>query len=140
MQRVHLRIREALIVSPSRLINFEKSFGGSLVLDAFQGLLQGFLAPEGELIDRIVGLYVRLSWNELEKVDLHRHIIYQNDPLTKPDFILVFPDPYLRPCRRQGHRRLPRHHPEPQGPSYMAIINTKMILCDLVFSKIDRHF
>ena len=42
--------------------------------------------------------------------------------------MLVFPDPYLQPCRRQGLRRLPRHHPEPQGPFYMSIIYIKMIL------------
>ena len=87
----------------------------------------------------MVWFNVRLSWNELENVDLHRHIIYQNDPLTKPDFMPVFPDPYLRHRRRQGHRRLSRHHPEPQGPSYMAIINIKMILWPC-FSKTDRHY
>ena len=59
---------------------------------------------------------------------LYRHVTYQNDPLTKPDFTLVFPDPYLRPCRRQGRRRLPPHHHEPQGPSYMFILYIKMIL------------
>ena len=90
-----------------------------------------FLAPEGELLKCMVWFNVRLSWNELENVDLQRHIIYQNDPLTKPDFMPVFPDPYLRHRRRQGHRRLSRHHPEPQGPSYMAIINIKMILWSL---------
>ena len=70
----------------------------------------------------------RLLCNELENVDLHRHIIYQNDPLTKPDFMLVFPDPYPQPRRRQGRRRLPHQHHEPQGPPYMAILYIKMIL------------
>ena len=69
-----------------------------------------------------------LSWNELENVDLHRHITYQNDHLPKPDFMQLLPDPYLPPCRRQGLGRLPRHHPEPQGPPYSDLSYLKKIL------------
>ena len=41
--------------------------------------------------------------------------IYQNDPLTKPDLMVMVPDPYRRRRRRQARRRLPRHPPDPQG-------------------------
>ena len=56
-----------------------------------------------------------LLWNELENIDLHRHIIYQNDPMTKPDFMVMVTDLYRRRRRRQGRRRLPCHPPDPQG-------------------------
>ena len=59
-------------------------------------------------------------WNELKIVDLYWHIIYQNDPMTKPDFMVMVPDLYRRRRRRQGRRRLPRHPPEPQGHLFCA--------------------
>ena len=76
-----------------------------------------FLPPEGEVLIRIVGLYVRLSWNELENVDLYRlrHVIYQNDPMAKPDFMVMVQDFYRRRRRRQARRRVPCHPPDPQG-------------------------
>ena len=37
-------------------------------------------------------------------------------------------DPYIQPRRSQGHRRLPRYHPEPQGPSYIHNLYIKMTL------------
>ena len=70
----------------------------------------------------------RLSWNELENVDLHRHIINQNDPMTKPDLMVMVPDLYRRRRRRQGRRRLPRHLPESQGRPYCDISYLKKIL------------
>ena len=54
-------------------------------------------------------------WNDSENVDLHRHIIYQNDPMAKPDFMVIVPDLYRRRRRRQARRRLPSLPPEPQG-------------------------
>ena len=59
----------------------------------------------------------------LKCFDLHRHIIYQNDPMTKPDFMVMVPDLYRRRRRRQGHRRLPRHPPEPQGHLFCTFAN-----------------
>ena len=66
-----------------------------------------------------------LLWNELENVDLYRHIIYQNDPMAKPDFVGMVPDLYRRrrrrqarrrqARRRQARRRVPCHPPDPQG-------------------------
>ena len=47
--------------------------------------------------------------------DLHRHIIYQNDPMAKPDFMGMVPDLHRRRRRRQARRRLPSLPPEPQG-------------------------
>ena len=74
-----------------------------------------FLPPEGEVFIRGVRLCCEQLWNELENVHLHRHIIYQNDPMAKPDFMAMVPDLYRRRRRRQGRRRVPRHPPEPQG-------------------------
>ena len=54
-------------------------------------------------------------WNDLENVDLHRHIIYQNDPMAKPNLMVMVPDLYHRRRRRQALRRLPSLPPEPQG-------------------------
>ena len=53
--------------------------------------------------------------NDSENVDLHRHFIYQNDPMAKPDFMVIVPDLYRRRRRRQARRRLPSLPPEPQG-------------------------
>ena len=64
---------------------------------------------------RGVRLWCLLLLNDSENVDLHRHIIYQNDPMAKPDFMVIVPDLYRRRRRRQGRRRVPRHPPEPQG-------------------------
>ena len=36
---------------------------------------------------------------------LYGHIIHQNNPLIKPDFMLVFSDPYLRPCLFKKRQR-----------------------------------
>ena len=64
-------------------------------------------------------------WERVElQVFLHRHIIYQNDPVVDPDFLGMVPDLY---GRRQGHQRLPYHHHEPRGPSYITILYNKMI-------------
>ena len=63
---------------------------------------------------RVLGLWL-LFWYVLKHVDLYRHIIYQNDPLAKPDFMVMVPDFYRRRRRRQARRRLPRHPHEPQG-------------------------
>ena len=73
-----------------------------------------FLPPEGEVLVRGVGLWL-VVWNDSENVDLHRHIIYQNDPMAKPDFMVIDPDLYRRRRRRQARRRLPSLPPEPQG-------------------------
>ena len=90
-------------------------------------ILAFFLPPEGEVLKCFCNMG-RLSGNELENVDLHRHIIYQNDPLTKPDLMVMVPDLYRRRRRRQGRRRLPRHHLEPHRPSYIDNLYIKMIL------------
>ena len=74
-----------------------------------------FLPPEGEVLVRGVGLCWLLVWNDSENVDLHRHIIYQNDPMAKPDFMVMVPDLHRRRRRRQARRRLPSLPPEPQG-------------------------
>ena len=54
-------------------------------------------------------------WNDSENVDLYRHIIYQNDPLVKPDLMVKVADLYRRRRRHQARRRGPRHPPDPQG-------------------------
>ena len=36
---------------------------------------------------------VQTFWNDSEDVDLHGHIIYQNDPKAKLDFMVMVPDP-----------------------------------------------
>ena len=72
-----------------------------------------FLPPEGEVLFRVVGLWCLLLLNDSENVDLHRHIIYQNDPMAKPDFMVMVPDLYRR--RRQARRRLPSLPQGPQG-------------------------
>ena len=77
-------------------------------------LFEDFLPPEGEVLVRGVRLYWLLLWNDSENVDLHRHIIYQNDPMAKPDFMVIVPDLYRRRRRRQARRRVPRHPPDPQ--------------------------
>ena len=51
----------------------------------------------------------------LKRFDLHRHIMYQNDPMAKPDFMVMVPDLYRRRRRRQARRRVPPDPPEPQG-------------------------
>ena len=76
-----------------------------------------FLAPEGELLKCFCDMGL-LSDNDLENVDLHRHIIYQNDPLTKPDFMVMVPDLYGRRHRRQARRCLPSHPPDPHRHLY----------------------
>ena len=58
---------------------------------------------------------VKLCGNGLKYADLHGHIIYQNDPMAKPDFIVMVPELYRRRCRRQARRRLHSLPPEPQG-------------------------
>ena len=45
----------------------------------------------------------------------YRHIIYQNDPMVKPDLMVMVPDLYRRRRRRQARRRHPSLPPEPQG-------------------------
>ena len=87
-----------------------------------------FLPPEGEVLEYLGGTLLRQVVNFLKDVDLHRHIIYQNDPMAKPDFMVIVPDVYRRRPRRQGRRGLPGHHPEPQGCYYIGVIYTKMIL------------
>ena len=61
---------------------------------------------------------------------LHRHIIHKNDPQTKPDLMVVFPDLQLHPDQRQSHQSLGAgsHHPQPQEAPYMDILYIKMIL------------
>ena len=87
-----------------------------------------FLPPEGEVLVRGVGLWCRLFWNELENADFYRHIIYQNDPMVKPDLMVMVPDLYRRRHRRQACRRLPRHHPVPQKHLQCFINCTKNLL------------
>ena len=43
------------------------------------------------------------------------HIIYQNDPIAKPDLMVMVPDLYCQRSRRQARRRLPSLPLEPQG-------------------------
>ena len=74
-----------------------------------------FLPPEGEVLVCLGGTLLRQVLNLLKFDDLHGHIIYQNDPMAKPDFMVMVPDLYRRRRRYQGRRRLPRHPPEPQG-------------------------
>ena len=50
-----------------------------------------FLPPEGEVLIRVVGLWL-LFWNLLKHVDLYRHILYQNDPMAKPEYMVMVPD------------------------------------------------
>ena len=69
-----------------------------------------FLPPEGEVLICLGGTLVRLCGNGLKYADLHGHIIYQNDPLVKPDLM----DLYRRRHQRQARRRVPRHPPDPQ--------------------------
>ena len=58
----------------------------------------------------------------LKRFDLHRHIIYQNDPMAKPDFMVMVPDLYHRRRRRQARRRVPPDPPEPQGHFLTAFL------------------
>ena len=54
-----------------------------------------------------------------QRIEIHwpteTYIIYQNDPMAKPDFMVMVPDLYRRRRRRQARRRVPRHSPDPQG-------------------------
>ena len=80
----------------------------------FVGLHIVFLPPEGEVLICLGGTLVRLCGNGLKYADLHGHIIYQNDPLVKPDLMEKAADLYRRRRRRQARRRVPRHPNDPQ--------------------------
>ena len=77
-----------------------------------------FLPPEGEVLDCLGKTFLKPFWktfvNELKMVDLCWHVIYQNDPMAKPDFMGMVPDLSRRRRRRQARRRVPSHPPEPQ--------------------------
>ena len=77
--------------------------------------LHDFLPPEGEVLNYLAKTLCETIANVLKYNDLHRHIIYQNDPMAKPDFMVMVPDLYRRRRRRQARRRVPRHPPDPQG-------------------------
>ena len=73
-----------------------------------------FLPPEGEVLDCLGKTFWKTFVNELKIVDLYGHVVYQNDPLTKPDFMGMVSDLCRRRRRRQARRRVPRHPPDPQ--------------------------
>ena len=77
-------------------------------------LVHTFLPPEGEVLVCLGGTLLRQVLNLLKFDDLHGHIIYQNDPMAKPDFMVMVPDLYCRRRRRQARRRLYSLPPEPQ--------------------------
>ena len=83
-------------------------------------MLPLFLPPEGEVLNYLARTLCETIANVLKYNDLHRHIIYQNDPMAKPDFMVMVPDLYRRRRRHQARRGLPSHPPEPQGHLFCA--------------------
>ena len=77
----------------------------------------GKLPWKGHAVNKIL-LGQVLKYN----YDLHRHIIYQNDPMTKPGFMVMVPDLFRWRRQHQARRRFPSHPPEPHR-------HLKMILC-----------
>ena len=72
----------------------------------------------------LFGTFVRL----VQRLDLHRHIIYQINKHAKPDFVVKVPDLYDRRRRCWRRKRARRQHPEPQEPPHIDIIYIKMTL------------